>query len=53
MEMITEEKHELTISFASSEELWQFAEEHRDKVVCVVDYKLNTVKGERYGVHED
>ena len=35
-----EEKHELTLSFATSEELWQFAKEHQDKVVAITDYKI-------------
>ena len=35
------EKHELTLSFNTSEEMWQFAKEHQDKVVGMVDYKIN------------
>ena len=41
MGMTFDEKHELTLSFNSSEELWQFAKEHQDKVVGMVDYKIN------------
>ena len=42
--MTINEKHELILSFNSSEELWQFAKKHQDKIVGVVDYKLNTLK---------
>lgn len=41
MGMTIDERHELTLSFNSSEELWQFAKEHQDKVVSIVDYKIN------------
>ena len=41
MRITFDEKHELTLSFNSSEELWQFAKEHQDKVVGMVDYKIN------------
>ncbi len=39
---MTEEKHELTLAFNSSEELWQFAKKYQDKVIGIVDYKVNT-----------
>jgi hypothetical protein len=41
MEMTIEEKHELTLSFNSSEELWEFAKEHEDKIAFIMDYKFN------------
>lgn len=41
MEMTLNEKHELTLSFNTSEEMWQFLKEHEDKVVGMVDYKVN------------
>lgn len=41
MGMSIDEKHELTLAFNSSEELWQFAKEHQDKVVGMVDYKID------------
>jgi hypothetical protein len=40
MGMLIEEKHELTLTFSSSEELWQFAKEHQDKIVTMTDYKI-------------
>lgn len=41
MVMTIDEKHELILSFNSSEELWKFAKEHQDKVVGMVDYKIH------------
>lgn len=41
MGMSIDEKHELTLTFNSSEELWQFLKEHEDKVIGIVDYKIN------------
>jgi len=41
MGMTIDERHELTLAFNSSEEMWQFAREHQDKVVGMVDYKIN------------
>lgn len=41
MGMTIEEKHELTLSFNSSEELWQVAKKYQDNVVGMVDYKFN------------
>jgi hypothetical protein len=40
--MTVTEKHELTLSFRSSDELWKFAKEHQDKIkiTLVTDYKL-------------
>jgi hypothetical protein len=39
MEMTIDEKHELILSFDTSEEMWQFLKEHQDNVVGMVDYK--------------
>ena len=46
MGMTSDEKHELTLAFNSSEELWQFAKEHQDKVVGMVDYKIDRWENE-------
>ena len=46
MERLIDEKHELTLAFNSSEELWQFAKEHQDKVVGMVDYKIDRWENE-------
>ena len=32
------EKHELTLSFDSSKELWEFAENYQGKIVGMSDY---------------
>ena len=37
--MTLTEKHELTLSFNSSDELWSFAKKYEDKIVSVSDYK--------------
>lgn len=36
------EKHELTLSFNSSDELWSFAKKYQDKIISVSDYKIYT-----------
>lgn len=41
MGMTIEAKHELTLSFDSSEELWQVAKKYPDNVVSMVDYKFS------------
>ena len=46
MGRLIDEKHELTLAFNSSEELWQFAKEHQDKVVGMVDYKIDRWENE-------
>ena len=38
--MTLTEKHELTLSFNSSDELWSFAKKYQDKIVSVSDYKI-------------
>ena len=38
--MTINEKHELTLSFDSSDELWVFAKKYKDKIVSVSDYKI-------------
>ena len=40
--MTLNEKHELTLSFNSSDELWSFAEKNQDKIVSVSDYVIYT-----------
>ena len=40
--MTINEKHELTLSFNSSDELWSFAQEYKEKIVSVSDYKIYT-----------
>ena len=40
------EKHELTLSFKSSDELWSFAKEYKEKIVSVSDYKIYTCNTE-------
>ena len=40
------EKHELTLSFNSSDELWSFAKKYQDKIVSVADYKICTCDSE-------
>lgn len=40
------EKHELTLSFNSSDELWSFAKKYQDKIVSVSDYKIYTCGNE-------
>ena len=44
--MTLNEKHELTLSFNSSDELWSFAKKYQDKIVCVADYKIYTCGNE-------
>ena len=41
-EVTINEKHELTLSFNSSDELWSFAKKYKDKIVSVSDYKIYT-----------
>ena len=36
--MVINEKHELTLSFTSSDELWKFAKKYQDKIKTVTDY---------------
>ena len=45
------EKHELTLSFNSSEELWSFAQEYKEKIVSVSDYKIYTCNTEPQTAH--
>lgn len=44
--MTVTEKHELTLSFRSSDELWSFAKKYKDKIVSVSDYKIYTCNTE-------
>ena len=44
--MTLNEKHELTLSFNSSDELWSFAKKYQDKIVSVSDYKIYTCNTE-------
>lgn len=37
-------KHELTLSFDSSDELWEFAKKHQDKIVSVSDYEIYKIQ---------
>ena len=42
--MTINKKHELTLSFDSSDELWEFAKKHQDKIVSVSDYEIFSIK---------
>ena len=44
--MTLNEKHELTLSFNSSDELWSFAKKYQDQIVSVSDYKIYTCDSE-------
>lgn len=53
--MTLNEKHELTLSFKSSEELWSFAKKYKDKIdiVSVSDYKIYTCENKSQTEQEE
>jgi len=44
MGMTTNEKHELTLAFDTSEELWEFAKQYKGRIIGVEDYMVIKAK---------
>lgn len=40
MGMTIDEKHELTLAFNSSEEMWQFAKAYKGRIIGIEDYMV-------------